>query len=573
MEINESNLAVLSGHLQKTLSPDGATRKSAENFLQSIESNQNYPLLLLNLVDRDNIDLTLRVAGAVTFKNYVKRNWKIDEDEPNKIHQTDRDTVKQLIISLMLKAPQMVQRQLGDAVSIIGKEDFPAKWPNLITEMVEKFNTGDFHIINGVLHTAHSIFKRYRYESKSQELWEEIKLVLDRFAKPLTELFVATMGLAQQHANNPQAVKIIFSSLTIISKIFYSLNYQDLPEFFEDNMKTWMENFLALLTAENPLLKTDSDDEPGLNEELKSQICDIVSLYASKYDEEFPQFLPQFVTAVWNLLVTTGKEPKYDSLVSNAIGFLSSVSERETNKSLFSDASILNSICEKVILPNIEFRQSDEELFEDNAEEYIRRDIEGSDVDTRRRAACDLVKALSKSFEAPMTEIFGRYINAMLESYARDPKSNWRSKDAAIYLIIALASKGQTARHGTTQTNQLVDLVDFFSQHIVNELQQANVNELMVLKADAIKYLMTFRNQLPREAILVSIKSLIDLLRSNSIVVHSYAANAVDKILMLKATDGSALIKRADLAGTEQMLLMNLFYAMTIPGSEKVSSS
>lgn len=391
----------------------------AENFLQSIESNQNYPLLLLNLVDRDNIDLTLRVAGAVTFKNYVKRNWKIDEDEPNKIHQTDRDTVKQLIISLMLKAPQMVQRQLGDAVSIIGKEDFPAKWPNLITEMVEKFNTGDFHIINGVLHTAHSIFKRYRYESKSQELWEEIKLVLDRFAKPLTELFVATMGLAQQHANNPQAVKIIFSSLTIISKIFYSLNYQDLPEFFEDNMKTWMENFLALLTAENPLLKTDSDDEPGLNEELKSQICDIVSLYASKYDEEFPQFLPQFVTAVWNLLVTTGKEPKYDSLVSNAIGFLSSVSERETNKSLFSDASILNSICEKVILPNIEFRQSDEELFEDNAEEYIRRDIEGSDVDTRRRAACDLVKALSKSFEAPMTEIFGRYINAMLESYAR----------------------------------------------------------------------------------------------------------------------------------------------------------
>jgi len=392
---------------------------TAENFLQSIESNQNYPLLLLNLVDRDNIDLTLRVAGAVTFKNYVKRNWKIDEDVPNKIHPTDRDTVKQLIISLMLKAPQMVQRQLGDAVSIIGKEDFPAQWPNLITEMVEKFGTGDFHIINGVLHTAHSIFKRYRYESKSQELWQEIKLVLDSFAKPLTDLFLATMGLAQQHANNPQAVKVIYSSLTIISKIFYSLNYQDLPEYFEDNMKTWMDNFLALLTAENPLLKTDSDEEAGLNEELKSQICDIVSLYASKYDEDFPQFLPQFVTAVWNLLVTTGKEPKYDSLVSNAIGFLSSVSEREVNKSLFSDANILNSICEKVILPNIEFRQSDEELFEDNAEEYIRRDIEGSDVDTRRRAACDLVKALSKSFEAPMTDIFGRYISAMLESYAR----------------------------------------------------------------------------------------------------------------------------------------------------------
>ena len=227
------------------------------------------------------------------------------------------------------------------------------------------------------------------------------------------------MRLAQEYANDPQAVKVIYSSLTIISKVFYSLNYQDLPEYFEDNMKMWMDNFLVLLTSENPLLKTDSDEEAGLNEQLKSQICDIVSLYASKYDEDFPQFLPQFVTAVWNLLVSTGKEPKYDSLVSNAIGFLSSVSEREVNKNLFSDTNILNSICEKVILPNIEFRQSDEELFEDNAEEYIRRDIEGSDVDTRRRAACDLVKALSKSFEAPITDIFGRYISAMLESYTR----------------------------------------------------------------------------------------------------------------------------------------------------------
>ena len=47
------------------------------------------------------------------------------------------------------------------------------------------------------------------------------------------------------------------------------------------------------------------------------------------------------------------------------------------------------------------------ELFEDNPEEYIRRDLEGSDVDTRRRAACDLVKGLSRFFEPQITTIFG----------------------------------------------------------------------------------------------------------------------------------------------------------------------
>jgi len=81
-------------------------------------------------------------------------------------------------------------------------------------------------------------------------------------------------------------------------------------------MKTWMDHFLALLDTNNPLLKTDSDEEAGLSEQLKSQICDNISLYASKYDEEFRPFLPGFVTAVWNLLTSTGNEVKYDALVS-----------------------------------------------------------------------------------------------------------------------------------------------------------------------------------------------------------------------------------------------------------------
>ena len=108
----------------------------------------------------------------------------------DRIHAQDRDAIKKLIVNLMLHSPDSIQKQLSDAVSIVGKYDFPNKWPELIDQMVEKFNTGDFHVINGVLHTAHSLFKRYRYEFKSQSLWTEIKYVLDRFAKPLTDLFV-----------------------------------------------------------------------------------------------------------------------------------------------------------------------------------------------------------------------------------------------------------------------------------------------------------------------------------------------------------------------------------------------
>lgn len=95
----------------------------------------------------------------------------------------------------MLHAPSMIQKQLSDAISIIGKHDLLNKWPELFDQMIEKFNTGDFHVINGVLHTAHSLFKRYRYEFKSEILWTEIKFVLDQFAKPLTDLFLVSYRL------------------------------------------------------------------------------------------------------------------------------------------------------------------------------------------------------------------------------------------------------------------------------------------------------------------------------------------------------------------------------------------
>lgn len=106
-----------------------------------------------------------------------------------------------------------------------------------------------------------------------------------------------------------------------------------------------MTNFHGLLTLDNKLLQTDvscffysihfqhcwaikrlfnvcvfvflmttlqDEEEAGLLELLKSQICDNAALYAQKYDEEFQPYLPRFVTAIWNLLVSTGQEVKYD---------------------------------------------------------------------------------------------------------------------------------------------------------------------------------------------------------------------------------------------------------------------
>lgn len=569
MELQGANLLNLSEYLKSTLSPDVNVRRPAEKFLESIEVNQNYAALLLHLVEKQDIDLTIRIAGAVAFKNYIKRNWKIDEDGVDRIHAQDRDAIKKLIVNLMLHSPDSIQKQLSDAVSIIGKHDFPTKWPDLLDQMVEKFTTGDFHLINGVLHTAHSLFKRYRYEFKSQNLWTEIKFVLEKFAKPLTDLFLATMELTQAHLGNAEHLKIIYNSLTIISKVFYSLNCQDLPEFFEDNMTTWMTKFHVLLTTEVAALNTSDDEESGVIEQLKSQVCDNIVLYAQNYNEEFQTYVPIFLEAIWNLLNTTGQQPKYDSLVSNSLQFLVTIADRDQYRHLFAEPETLRNICANIITPNIEFREADNELFEDNPEEYIRRDIEGSDVDTRRRAACDLVKVLAKYFGAKVMEIFGVYVHERLNEYTLNPIANWKKKDAVIYLVTSSASKGQTQKHGVTQSNEFVPLPEFALQNIQPELAKQDINEFPVLKADSIKFIMTFRSVLPREIVVGSLLNIIRHLSSTSIVVHSYAACAIEKIFALRNPDNSQYIKCEEILPFAPNLLNGLFSSLELPGSEE----
>ena len=44
----------------------------------------------------------------------------------------------------------------------------------------------------------------------------------------------------------------------------------------------------------------------------------------------------------------------------------------------FEEESTLASICEKIIVPNIEMRECDVELFEDTPEQYVTQDLEGN---------------------------------------------------------------------------------------------------------------------------------------------------------------------------------------------------
>ena len=77
---------------------------------------------------------------------------------------------------------------------------------------------------------------------------------------------------------------LVLESLRLCCRVFFSLNWQDLPEFFEDHIAEWMGEFERYLCYEKFSLGADvDDDEEGPVERLQAAIVENASLYAQKF--------------------------------------------------------------------------------------------------------------------------------------------------------------------------------------------------------------------------------------------------------------------------------------------------
>eukprot|EP00501_MAST-03F_sp_TOSAG23-6_P000301 GSMAST32.ASY1.ANO1.308.1 assembled CDS len=446
MEINKQHMDHLSDKLLHTLSTDKATRDAAESYLNSVSHHAGFPVLVLKMVEVTNgADVkskSLRQSAAVLFKNTISKRWAPDEDsekENSPIVDADRNVIKTILVNLMCHVPQIIQRQLSASITIISKTDFPDKWNSLLPELVSKFNTQDFNVINAVLETANAICKRFRNVPNTDENRYPLSIALKQFAEPLLQMFRILCWL-------------------------------DLPEYFEDNAKEWFEGFHHFLEYSNPLL---------------------------------------------------------EDAVTASMNFLSAVVVKQAHSSVFSGPGALESIIKTIIVPNVALREVDEELLEDNPVAYIRTDIEGSDTDTRRRAACDLVRALCRLFETSVTPLCMASISDLLQQYTSNT-ANWKAKDSAMNLFMALSIRAFTRQHGVTRLNDGIKhegVMSFFTSYVIPEIQSGDINASPVLKADALKFTTTFRTQMTKAHYSSLFPMILKFLGSRHYVVHTYAAN------------------------------------------------
>ncbi|KNC55536.1 cellular apoptosis susceptibility protein [Thecamonas trahens ATCC 50062] len=568
----KETLGHVAGVLQASFSGNDQERKAAEAAFADLKTAAGFAPVLLKLVE--GAEGAIGMSAALQLKNYVMRHWKngvgsggLDDDDIV-IDEADKAVVREALLGVLVAQPTAVQDALQDVVYAIALVDYHERWDSLMPELVARLQhemgAGDFDNINSLLGVVARVFKKYEGQFASDALMLELLYSLKQFQEPLLSMFSAASEAAVGSSDNPGFQAQLFHAMSTMAGIFYSLSVHDLPEYMEDHLEPWMQLYSQWLSyeVENP---------PSALTELHAQIISICALYTEIASEEFnDDYLPTFVELIWKRLMRTSQDPSEDELFARGVQFLTSLASRATHGALFQDPEALQAICEQVILPNVRFTAADMQTFELDPVQYIAQILKGGDVDTRRHAASQLIAGLCDQYREPVTQIFSTYVGQLLESYTADPSPSgegWIAKDAAMFLVSKMTVVRSSTKLGTTEVSEFVNIGEFFSDHVVPELVDGDVNSKPVLKTDALLFCATFRNQLPPDALHAIVAPATALLTSESFVVRTVAAHALSTILVASVTNESG--ERLRVFGPDvvtgdvlEKLLVNLFGAM-----------
>jgi len=482
----------------------------AAERLRSCEAQAGFGGALLQCLQSENVGIHVKQAACIYFKNFVKRCWLA---EPGGMTSADRGALKETIIPSIVLAPKLLRSQLCAALEEMAKADFPADWPNLVTELMRILaSDGDVQVKTGAMEAAHEVFLPFRCQRDAERV-REARSCAENFGPVHLEVWKMACENVVRRGDIPtEFLSGYIDLLMATTSVFYDLNAAALPNAFNDNRDAYIQGSLALLSYRNAGM-------PSSLSPLKCQICSNLTLYATRYEEAFQPCVSICVRAVWELLVAP--EQNHELAAAGMI-FLSAVARGTfNNPSPFAENTALQAIFDKVILPNLQVTQCDVELFRDDPREYTARNLEGADQDTCRRAAIDLVISLRKHHDARVGEIVVDYASKLLaQAEGAGLEREMLCKDACLSLVTALAGSRPSNLHARV-------LEGVFSAVVAPELTAEPAVERGLLCAACLKFVTVLRIHLPIACVMSVLPGIARHIIAESPVVHTYAAHCL----------------------------------------------
>lgn len=537
-----------------------------KEYQQSLDQQSGFAPLLLQV---SSSGLPSAPFASIVFKNTIKMSWNPGTAE-HCLQDEDKDIIRNTIIRHTINSElPVVQRNLEEAIVFVAKLDFPSRWSTPLDTLLEVFSSPfSVPLHSTALSIAHSILIRYRDVKEGEGFVRELQVINQSFLVPF--LNVALIPLAQVLEPSQTGFMEVLKRKALEGVIagvecLVDLSQLDVGDEFLDSIEKIVKFLLQCLSLPffNPLVI-----------DLKSVVVQCVKHFLLCFDEDFEKYAGQFLKVVWDLIADpASRDPSLDNLVVCGLDLLSSACQ-STTRGLFDTKETITLLLNQVAMPNLSLTEEEIDLFEHEPDMYMQRDIQGSDFHTRRSAASSIIRQIVLYFSDHACPILMEGVEQLLSVAARD----WHAKDTAIFLSSSLLVDGRRAdaQRGANieAMGTLIQFEMLLYGIILPELNsEVSKHSPLIIKADALRFIATFCARLDSNSCIPSLLPvLIAWIRSENLIVSSYAAHAFRKMLLL-TTSSSPISGTSSPSSTTSPTAHVLTDAMLEPHAEQLLGS
>ncbi|KAG9391141.1 hypothetical protein J8273_7415 [Carpediemonas membranifera] len=551
----------LKSAILRVCNPQGNMKefKAAEKYLSSLLSNTELGQALIGLITSDFAnDEAATLSTSLLLKNWVNRVWP--DKEERGLYNDEQIRLQILQVYFEKSGHPVISNVFMAALRTILTTDYPV-WQGFIDNCISMLNSAmqrsALHEAAAVLRLIHVATKtRFRDGEDIDQLVPELRALLDQFCQPMMAHMQALFTALPQPPNEvdrPLAMRCVMYLL----KIWSTLNWHTVPEFFEDNLPTFTQMFAFILEARNDFMSAAPEDKTML---VKAQTATVrnVRFCVTHIDEgDFKDYVSKFTPLIWTLLQSLSAAATLDSLAIACIQYVQSIATSPYYFHTLREPETLRTIVKSVVLPSLAVRDEDVDEFEMNPRQFVQLDLDHfSDAEySRAGAASELVSALCIHFEQPVLAVAVEKLDSVLQT---TPVTE-ASRILAIKFFSSISIVGFILKRGVTSIRcDEPTLYGFLEQHVVPALTAQDP----MLVAAAIKFIAFFRPYLQPRHITACITQLWEKLEADCYVVSAYSAYTLDYLLRMQK-DGQPVIPFESISGRVMSAFTVVFSRLT----------
>lgn len=202
-------------------------------------------------------------------------------------------------------------------------------------------------------------------------------------------------------------------------------------------------------------------------------------------------------------------------------------------------ADFLKVICGEVIVRNIVLREEEIESAGHEPLQYLREDLEGATMGVRRELLVSLIKAQLTRRDSAATPQLISTVNDLFTPPAGRPSVDILLRnEAANFLMVLVCTVSATRAKGIFNINLKVPYTDYLKNQVswllVDETLDDAAVHIGVLKGSILKLICQFRRYIAPEDFTVIVDIIVKLLSTSNILVYSYAAATLERLLGYK---------------------------------------